>query len=121
MDKIISNLLKLQLQLRILHWQTDLYSAHKAFGKAYIDLDEQIDILVELHQGKYGKIMFDNVSLDIQNIDTTSVDSLLETAAQYVAQSLTEVHDEPVDSDCLNVRDEILIIINKLRYLLTLK
>ena len=35
MEQIIIELLTIQNQYRIFHWQTPSYSGHKAFGKAY--------------------------------------------------------------------------------------
>jgi len=52
--QLISPLLKIQNQLRIFHWQTQSYAQHKAFGKAYEELDALIDNFVEIFSGKYG-------------------------------------------------------------------
>ena len=49
MEKIILNLIKLQNQLRINHWQTDSYAQHKAFGETYDALGGLLDELVETY------------------------------------------------------------------------
>lgn len=122
MNKIILNLIKIQNQLRILHWQTSSYAAHKAFGKAYEDLDGLIDTLVEVHQGKYGKITFDTpINLNLVNLEEIDIDDILNQLNDYLIEHFNEAHDSVRDTDCLNIRDEILAAINKLRYLLTLK
>lgn len=122
MDKVIVNLLKIQNQLRILHWQTNSYAQHKAFGKTYDDLDELIDTLVEIHQGKYGVITYTTpIEFNLVNIDEIEIDQILIQLNEYLTGPFNEMMDSVKDTDCLNVRDEILTVINKLRYLLTLK
>jgi hypothetical protein len=122
MDKVIVNLIKIQNQLRILHWQTISYASHKALGSAYEDLDELIDNLVEVHQGKYGRIIFETpISFDLVNQSEIDLDAVLIELNDYLTGSFNEMHDPVADTDCLNIRDEILAVINKLRYLLTLK
>ena len=122
MDKVIVNLLKIQNQLRILHWQTFSFAAHKALGNAYEDLDGLIDKLVEIHQGKYGRLIFETpIDLGLVNQDEIELDSILIQLNDYLTSTFNEMHDSVKDTDCLNIRDEILAVINKLRYLLTLK
>ena len=122
MDKVIVNLIKLQNQLRILHWQTLSYAAHKALGETYDSLDDLIDELVEIHQGKYGRINFETpITLDLVNQDEIDLEDVLTQLNEYLTGTFNEMHDPVKDTDCLNIRDEILAAINKLRYLLTLK
>lgn len=122
MEKIIINLIKLQIQLRILHWQTPKFSEHEAFGKTYEALDGLIDELVEVHQGKYGKISLSpDTEIELVNYDQVSIMDVLEEFARYLVESFNASHDEKMDSDCLNIRDEILAVVNKLKYLLTLQ
>ena len=122
MDKVVVNLLKVQTQLRILHWQTLSYAAHKALGKAYSDLDELIDSFVEVHQGKYGRIIFETpIDLGLVNQDEIDLEDILMQLNDYLTGTFNDMHDSVKDVDCLAIRDEILAVINKLRYLLTLK
>lgn len=122
MDKVIINLLKIQNQLRILHWQTLSYAAHKALGKAYEDLDGLIDDLVEVHQGKYGRIIFDTpIDLGLVNQNEIDLEDVLVQLNDYLTGTFNDMLDSIKDSECLNIRDEILAVINRLRYLLTLK
>lgn len=122
MEKIVLNLLKLQNQLRILHWQSNTYAQHEAYGKAYEGLDGLIDTFVEIHQGKHGKVKLTSpVSLELYNFEELDIQNVLEEVATYLSTAFTEIHDPVKDTDCLNVRDEILSVINKLKYLLTLQ
>jgi len=122
MEKVITNLVKLQNQLRVLHWQTDSHAQHEAFGKTYDALDGLIDTLVEVHQGKYGKIVFSApCSIDIVNIEDISINDVLTEVTDYLSESFASTVDPSKDTDCLNIRDSILQEINQLKYLLTLK
>jgi len=40
----------------LFHWASDSYSEHMALGSFYDDIIEQIDTIVEVYQGKFGKI-----------------------------------------------------------------
>jgi hypothetical protein len=122
MEKQVTNLIKLQNQLRILHWQANLYGEHKALGKAYDALDSLIDDVVEVHQGKYGKIIFNSpVDLGLVNRGDIDLPAILDEFTDYLVTGYAEELDPVKDSDCLNIRDEIMAVINRLKYLLTLK
>lgn len=122
MDKIIVNLIKLQNQLRISHWQSRKYGEHKALGKAYDDLGDLIDTLVEVHQGKYGVLKYESpITLGLVNTEEISMQDILQEVDEYLHSEFDTLTDETSDSDCRNIRDEILAVINRLRYLLTLQ
>ena len=121
MEQIILNLIKLQNQLRILHWQTKSFAQHKAFGKAYEELDGLLDKLVETHQGKYGRLVFESpLNIELVNLDELDIVIVLEEVTVYLTTAFTDMHDSVKDTDCLNIRDEMLGELNKLKYLLTL-
>ena len=122
MEKPVVNLLKLQNQLRILHQQTESFAQHKTFGKAYDILDDLIDELVEVYQGKHGRIKYDSpVDLGLVNIDEISIMDVLDQFCEYLTVTFTALVDPTADTDLLNIRDAILGEVNRLKYLLTLK
>lgn len=117
----LSTLLELQNQLRIYHWQTDSYASHQALGSAYEDLDEKIDSFVEEFMGKYGKIRSDKgFNLTLKNIDENDINNVINTAIEFLSKQLPTLLQED-DTNLLNIRDEMLGILEKLKYLLTLK
>jgi DNA-binding ferritin-like protein len=121
METIILNLIKLQNQLRILHWQTESFARHEAFGKAYNDLGDLMDELVEVHQGKYGRIKYpEGASVELYNKDGIEIEEVLKEVVDYLSSTFNTKMQEK-DTDCLNIRDEMLAVLNKLSYLLTLK
>jgi len=117
--KLISPFLKIQQQLRIFHWQTESYAQHKAFGKAYEALDDLIDTFVETYIGKYGKVKAKlTYSIELDNL----TDSYMTYINDYITYllSLNNELDSSKDSDLLNIRDEMLTVLNRLKYLLSL-
>ena len=122
MDTAVLNLIKLQNQLRVLHWQTESFAEHKAFGKSYDALDGLIDQLVEVFQGKYGRIKFPkNSAIEISNYKEIDAQEILDEATAYLSSKFAALIEEKKDTDCLNIRDDMLSEINRLKYLLTLK
>ena len=122
MEKVVLNLIKLQNQLRINHWQTESFAQHKAFGKAYDGLGDLIDTLVEVHQGKHGKIVYPSpASVELVNMEDLDITSVLVEVTDYLSTEFDSEVDTQKDTDCMNIRDEILAELNRLKYLLTLK
>ena len=55
MQDYVIELLQIQNQLKIFHWQTKSYARHNAFGSTYDEMSDLIDSFVETHMGKYGR------------------------------------------------------------------
>lgn len=120
MTDIVRDLLQIQNQLRLFHWQTKSYSVHKALGKAYEALDGLIDNFVETAMGKGDTDFNGEIIIKIFDINSLDLNEALETYKAFLLDlgaSLNEI----VDTDLINIRDEMLGEINKLSYLLTLK
>jgi hypothetical protein len=117
--KLIAPFIKIQEQLRIFHWQADSYAQHKAFGKAYEDMGDLVDQFIEVFMGKKGKIKAKlTYSIELDNLG----ENYIEYINDFITflNSLTSELDE-IDTDLLNIRDEMLAVLNRLKYLLSLK
>ena len=121
----ITNLLTLQNQMRVFHWQTQhkvgSFAQHSAFGTAYEDLDAHIDDFIEIYQGKKGAIMASGgtFNLSLHNLNDNPeefIDEYITYLVEYVPQGLEET-----DTDLLNIRDEMLGILNQTKYRLKMK
>jgi len=120
-EEYILKLVQIQNQFRFLHWQTTFDAKHKAYGKVYDTLGDLIDDFVEGMMGKYGRPKFpEEFSIMFQDIDKLSMQNFIDGICEFLL-SMTEGLDSKVDTDLLNLRDEMLLSINKLKYLLTLK
>jgi hypothetical protein len=120
-SEVILTLVEIQTQFRFLHWQTTSYAKHQAYGEIYSDLNELIDDFVEACMGKHGRPEYMG-GYQINGMDAKEMDiqSFIDETCNFLI-SLTEKFDTKKDSDLLNLRDEMLHGINKLKYLLTLK
>jgi hypothetical protein len=112
-------------QLRVLHWQTFSFAEHEALGKAYNELSELFDKFVEVYYGKYGRPTDpESYKTDVMcykhfNSNAYSVDLHIASLVLEVNRTLESILTE-ADTELLNIRDEIIGEMNKLRYLLSL-
>jgi hypothetical protein len=119
-NEIILELVKVQNQFRFLHWQTTSYAKHKAYGKFYDNLGSLIDSIVEVSMGKYGRPEFETeFSITFKDKSSFSMQTFMDNTTNFLL-GMSETLDDSNDSDLLNIRDEILAEVNKLKYLLTL-
>jgi DNA-binding ferritin-like protein len=115
---IVEDLLSAQQQLKKMHWTAETYAAHEALGKAYDDLDELIDDFTEVLMGKYGRVEFDAETDTTFELDQLQQHEFLSEFTEFLLDLDNEL-DADTDTDALNIRDEMLATVNKLRYLLT--
>jgi len=113
--------LGLQCQLKINHWQTKGFARHQAFGSTYDALQDLVDSFVEEAMGKYGRFSLDDETNTIQLANLSELD--LKGFINTVKEALIQITDqvEETDTNLLNLRDEMLGLVNKLSYLLTLE
>jgi hypothetical protein len=106
----------------VFHWQTQSYSKHQAYGGIYDTLNTLSDEFIEIYMGKYGRLALEGEAdaILLGNIGEVNIEEFLETIIEFLL-SLNHKLDSNKDSDLLNLRDEMLAAINKLKYLLTLK
>jgi len=118
---MITELLTLQNQLKIWHWQTESYAQHQALGGAYDDLGELIDEFIEVFQGKNARIKGkDGFTIKLTNIDG-DINKFIDSNIDYLTDGIFKSLGEGYNDDLLNIRDEMVAVLNKLKYLLTLK
>ena len=113
--------MELQAQVKINHWQTKSFARHKAFDKLYEGLVDLTDTFAEAAMGKYGrfKLEEEDKTIKIVNLSELDLKEMLETSKEALIQWTEEF--DPKDTDLMNIRDEILGLLNKITYLLTLE
>jgi len=120
-EELIKKLVQIQLQWRFLHWQTFGDAKHRTYGEIYEGLDDLIDSFTETMMGKYGRPKFEpEFAIMFQDISALSIQNFMDGITEFLV-SMSDQLDARYDTDLLNLRDEMLAVINKSKYLLTLK
>lgn len=120
MDEFVVGLIEMEQQLRILHWQTKSFARHEAYGKIYNGLGELIDTFMEAYMGEYGRFELSSGNIQLRNLDELNIATTMDEYRDFLL-SFNNKFDPTKDSDLLNLRDELLTDVKKLKYLLTLK
>ena len=119
--EIINVLMNLYDQVKIYHWQTMHFPRHEAAGKLIESLDDLIDSFVETYMGKYGrpKLTTKTGTIHVRNFHDKQAPALLKDAIDWMTHDLPKKLKKE-DTDLLNIRDEIVGVLNKTLYLFTL-
>lgn len=119
-EMIQTMMLQMQNQYKIFHWQTTSFSQHKSFDETVGNLISHIDEFIETYMGKYGRVIAANTfNLTLSNLSNADAVAATDNYINFLIGLSTQL-DSTKDSDLLNIRDEILGSLNKLKYLLTL-
>ena len=124
-ENIIMLCLQILNTIKLYHWKTMKYSEHKATDELYDDLNGKIDEFVEVLMGKDGKRinLSGKKSIKLEDFNNlTSLKKYIENAKKYLINMTNSKNiGSSENSDLLNIRYEILGILNKFTYLLTLE
>ena len=119
--KIIPLLYHFRQQLHIYHLQTLSYARHKSSDDLLGELTEFIDRFIETYSGKYGRVKFDiPTNITLNNMNDENAMSFLDNMINYFLNKIPNYLDSKIDSDLLNLRDDIVGKINQTKYLYTL-
>jgi hypothetical protein len=120
-EEFILKLSQIQVQWRFLHWQTYGDAKHRLYGEIYDGLGDLLDEFTETMMGKYGRLEFDSeFSISFQDINALNMQNFMDGITEFLV-AMSDQLDSRYDTDLLNLRDEMLGLINKSKYLLTLK
>lgn len=116
--ELLSNVIQIAGQIKILHWQTESFAEHNAFDRTYESLGDKFDHLIEVYSGKYQRPKFGGVQeLSFADYDSIKVDAFLTATEEFFVDAFMAEQD----SELNNIKEEILADIQQLKYLLTLK
>jgi hypothetical protein len=107
-----------QNEIKLHHWGTPSYAEHKALGKLYEGLDPLVDQFAEMYFGTKGKDEIQEIdNLRLNGPSRISINSVLNSFEDFLIQELPK---ETNHSSLLNIRDEMLGMVQQTKYLLTL-
>ena len=129
-NKVLLTFLTITNQIKLYHWQTLLHPRHTASGDLYSELDELVDKFIEVLHGKIilenndpnYRIILDNKlnTITLINYNDNNIITLISNIKNYL-ESNELIVTIGRSTDLLNIRDEMLALINKTTYLFTLK
>lgn len=119
---VVAVLMQLQSDVKVFHWRTHSFAAHKAADELHATLIDKIDQFVEQFMGRHGRVGFGarGVTLKLHDVSTAQFSKILRTSAGFLVKSLPNSLASN-DVDLLTLRDDILGAIRKTQYLMTLK
>ena len=122
---IVSMFLQMLNTVKLYHWKTTSYAQHKATDELYSKLNESIDTFVETMLGKTGSRVNLTSTKSIALLDYTELSGFKKEVEMYkdflINMGADTFLKTAVNTDLLNIRDEILGHLNQFTYLLTLK
>jgi hypothetical protein len=117
MQNLASTLLGFVVQIHVFHWLTTSFSQHEALGDLYDGIHDLTDSFMEVYMGKYGRNIGANTASMI-TYNSANVTDCISTFESFLIGLSNEL--DPADTDLLNIRDEMLSLVHKAQYLLTL-
>jgi hypothetical protein len=110
------------LCIKMMHWQTMLLGEHKATDELFLGMLPILDQIVETAAGKYGRPHSSNWQIPVCNYESPEhTAAFVEEMAHCYSTKCKSLFDPQNDAEILNTLDTLIELINKSRYLLTLK
>jgi len=121
-ETVFKNILQNISQAKLLHWQTPKYAQHKALDELFDSLIDLGDELAESVMGKYGRPHLSEESLCLRLFNyNNNLSYFMDELYNCYRNECRCLFDENKDSELLNIIDEIISLIDKIKYLLTLE
>lgn len=119
LNKVAMNLLNHNIVMKLFHFQTELYGAHKA-SDAYLEkFGVTMDKFLEIAQGIYGKLTIKKFKLEGSSHTDENIMKHIESLITLLRTEINDVLDNY--TDLINMRDELVGDAEQLKYLLTFK
>jgi DNA-binding ferritin-like protein len=123
---IFKMILQNTVQAKLLHWQCTFYGQHKALDKFFEKFIDLGDTLAESIMGKYGKPVLSegNLSLELRNYEDPASGDLskfMNHLMKCYSIDCKSLLDEKVDSELINIIEEISALVDQTKYLVSLR
>jgi hypothetical protein len=116
-EQLVSLFLSISNQVKLLHWQTEIYAEHEALGEFYAAWNELTDSFIESYAGLYGRPK-GGVATSSVAYGGSVTNYIIQVAAQLTSQNVRSVAPETA---LQNILDEMGALSMKTAYLLTMK
>jgi DNA-binding ferritin-like protein len=114
------------VQTKLLHWQSHFYGQHKALDELFEGLIDKGDTLAESVMGKYGRPVLneDQLCLKLMNYanpEKGDLSDFMDHLYKCYAVECKSLFEEGKDSEILNIIEEIIGLVDKIKYLISLR
>jgi DNA-binding ferritin-like protein len=119
---IARTFLEMLTTIKLYHWKTQSFAQHKATDELYSKLNEHIDSFIEVLLGKdESRIRMVEKCNPLRDYENS--ENFKEKVYEYreFLVNLSKSFNVKTDTDLLNIRDEMLGLLNRTKYLLLLK
>ena len=126
---IVIKFLEILNTVKLYHWKTFMYATHKATDEFYEKLGNNIDTFVETMLGSNSSKGKSNIRVNLTKMKSISLKDFnsvkdfkreITDFSKYLTDlNKTSLFKDPISSDLLTIRDEILKDVNQFLYLLT--
>jgi hypothetical protein len=118
MNKTLKAFFLHQLTIKMYHFQTKGYAAHKASDAYLVKFLANADQFMEVAQGKFDTTNLKSFDVKVETV----TDKTIKTNLKQFAKILEKMSDDyKGHADILAIRDVMLADVNQLIYLLTFK
>lgn len=127
--EIVKIFFEILLMIKLYHWNTYIYSSHKASDELYQNINENMDKFIEILLGKttdLGRIKLTNekMKLTILNLNDNKLKEKINQFKSYLLDLDENINLKILNmnnDDLFNIRDELLGNLNQFLYLLSLQ
>lgn len=117
---ITLTVLQVQAQNKLLHWGTLSYAQHKTFDDFKEEFGDLSDNLIESIMGKFGRPLVGSSSIEVLDYGQINLMGYFDSLYEYFTESIGEFQPKEQNEEIVNILAEILALVDKTRYLLTL-
>lgn len=118
LDSLLNLFFAHQLKIKMFHFQTKLYGAHKASDDYLSKYEDNLDKFFEVAQGVFGKLECKKMKIEFDTLDEFSVNDEIDKFVKILKVLDNQYNKFP---ELINIRDEIVADANQFKYLLTFK
>lgn len=114
------------VQTKLLHWQSHLYGQHKALDELFNGLIDKGDELAESVMGKYGRPILTKEQLcltlmNYNNPERGDLSDFMDHLYKCYAIDCKSLFEQGKDSEIINIIEEIIGLVDKIKYLISLR
>jgi hypothetical protein len=120
-SKVVAVFLETLDMIKLYHWKTKSFAQHKATDTLHQELSKNVDLFVEVLNGKKEK-RIDMFSHHLKLYDFTNKTDIKIKMFEFrqLLVDLDRTFDPRDDSDLFSIRDDMLMNVNQFLYLMTM-